>query len=158
MMARIYGGEEWYVGGDRSRRRVECLYERDTGGEHTVQFIVAVRTGDDGWARRRVGRGGDGDRGGMGGGTGGSVDGGMGGGGETGRDGGRERGTEGEGRGGGECGARGTKRGRVDGEGGEEGREGRKQRTQGRGGNDRKRTREEDAAGGDRPERTCGVG
>ena len=30
MMARIYGGEEWYVGGGRSRRRVECLYERDT--------------------------------------------------------------------------------------------------------------------------------
>ena len=61
MVARIYGGEEWYI--SEGRNRVECLYARDNGAAQTVQFIVAVMTGDDEWARRRAGRGDEGREG-----------------------------------------------------------------------------------------------
>ena len=153
MMARIYGGEEWYVNGNG--RRIECLYGRD----NTVQYIVAVKTGDDGWARRRARRGDD-----EGGGRGGGGDGAEG-------DGGEEGGEEGAGRGGGKSGTGGAGKGGRTGRGGGEeegeewkgrergwnGREGGAEEKEG-GGKDRKRKRREDAAGGDRQHGTVGVG
>ena len=81
MMARVYGGEEWYVNDDGGTGRIECLYERDSRGKHEVTFIVARLTGDDGWARRRAeyngggGRQGGDDRAASGGGAGGGTEG-----------------------------------------------------------------------------------
>ena len=66
MVARVYGGEEWYVHDEGGTGRVECLYERGSRGAHEVMFIVARLTGDDEWARRRATRA-AGDDGGGGG-------------------------------------------------------------------------------------------
>ena len=44
MMARVYGGEEWYVHDEGGTGRIECLYERDSRGKHEVTFIVARLT------------------------------------------------------------------------------------------------------------------
>ena len=63
MMARVYGGEEWYVNDEGGEGRVGCLYERDSRDAHEVLFIVARLTGDDdSWARSRAGRGDGGGR------------------------------------------------------------------------------------------------
>ena len=46
MVARVYGGEEWYVNDDGCGR-AECLYERAGLRVHATRFIIARRVGDD---------------------------------------------------------------------------------------------------------------
>ena len=62
MVARVYGGEEWFVRNEGGTGRAECLYERKRGRGREVKFIVARLTGDDRWARDRVARDGGADR------------------------------------------------------------------------------------------------
>ena len=56
MVARVYGGEEWYVNDDGCGR-AECLYERAGTRVHATRFIVARRVGDDRWERHGDERG-----------------------------------------------------------------------------------------------------
>ena len=56
MVARVYGGEEWFVRDEGGTGRAECLYERKGGRGREVRFIVARLTGGDGWARGRAAR------------------------------------------------------------------------------------------------------
>ena len=159
MMARIYGGEEWYVNDDGGTGRVECLYERDSRGGHEVTFIVAKLTGDDEWARNGRGRNDGGGRGRADDTSGDEIGGDV----EAervrGAEEGGKSGTRGGERGGGRDWLAGEKRRERYEERGEGGRgRGGKERKGVKEGTGRKRRREEDAAGGDRPVRTCGVG
>ena len=56
MVARVYGGAEWYVNDDGCGR-AECLYERAGPRVHVTRFIVARRVGDDRWERNGDERG-----------------------------------------------------------------------------------------------------
>ena len=56
MVARVYGGEEWYVNDDGCGR-AECLYERAGTRVHATRFIIARRVGDDRWERHGDERG-----------------------------------------------------------------------------------------------------
>ena len=49
MMARVYGGEEWYVNDEEGEGRVECLYEKKRKGERRVKFVVARLVDSDRW-------------------------------------------------------------------------------------------------------------
>ena len=54
MVARVYGGEDWFVRDEGGTGRAECLYERKGGRGGGVRFIVARQTADDRWARGRA--------------------------------------------------------------------------------------------------------
>ena len=49
MMARVYGGEDWYVNDGEGEGRVECLYEKKRKGERSVKFVVARLVDSDRW-------------------------------------------------------------------------------------------------------------
>ena len=49
MMARVYGGEDWYVNDGEGEGRVECLYEKKRKGEGSVKFVVARLVDSDRW-------------------------------------------------------------------------------------------------------------
>ena len=56
MVARVYGGEGWYVHDEGGTGRVECLYEpKRRGGRGEVEFIVARMVDGEGWAASRAG-------------------------------------------------------------------------------------------------------
>ena len=57
MVARVYGGEDWFVRDEGGTGRAECLYERKGGRGGGVRFIVARQTADDRWARGRAAHG-----------------------------------------------------------------------------------------------------
>ena len=50
MMARVYGGEEWYVNDRGGTGRVECLYEKKRKGEGSMRFVIARLVDSDRWA------------------------------------------------------------------------------------------------------------
>ena len=50
MMARVYGGEEWYVNDRGGTGRVECLYEKKRKGEGSTRFVIARLVDSDRWA------------------------------------------------------------------------------------------------------------
>ena len=55
MVARVYGGEGWYVNDEGGTGRVECLYEsKRRGGRDEVMFIVARMVDGEGWAASRT--------------------------------------------------------------------------------------------------------
>ena len=55
MVARVYGGEGWYVHDEGGTGRVECLYEsKRRGGRSEVKFIVARMVDGEGWAASRA--------------------------------------------------------------------------------------------------------
>ena len=41
MMARVYGGEEWYANDRGGTGRVECMYEKKRKGEGITRFVIA---------------------------------------------------------------------------------------------------------------------
>ena len=55
MVARVYGGEGWYVHDAGGTGRVECLYEsKRKGGRHEVKFVVARMVDGEGWEAGRA--------------------------------------------------------------------------------------------------------
>ena len=55
MMARVYGGEEWYVNDRGGTGRVECMYEKKRKGEGITRFVIARLVDSDRWAATAAG-------------------------------------------------------------------------------------------------------